>query len=174
MKRPKPQPPANLPEETVSFGGPIKWFSIALIIRTDAVPIERSSRLLRCEPTNFQQKGVPLFRPDGTIKRIPKFSSWRLKLSPEEVDEWDICEAAKLLLARVSDEISIWHEISGGGDARLSFGLSMNETNLGFSLDLELIQYLADHAIRADFDVYTEDFDLPFTPPPTQSGPTSH
>jgi hypothetical protein len=174
MKRPKPRPPANIPEGTVSFGGPIKWFSIALIIRTEAIPIERLSDLLGCQPTNFQQKGIPLFRPDGTVKRIPKFSSWRLKLSPEETDEWDIGEAAKLLLARVSSEVPVWLEISDGGDTHLSFGLSMNETNRGFSLDAELIQYLADRRIRASFDIYADDFDLPFTPPRVRSEPTSH
>ena len=172
MKRPKKRPPANAPEGTVWFGGAIKWFSIALIIDTEAVPIERISDLLRCQPTDFQQKGVPLLRPDGTVKRIPKFSSWRLRLSPEETDEWDICEAAKLLLARVSSEVQDWLEISTGGDARLSFGLSMDETNLGFSLDAELIQFLADRRIRAGFDIYTDDFD--FTPPHARSEPTSH
>ena len=174
MKRPKPRPPADVPEGTVSFGGPIGWFSIALIINTEAVPIERLSELLRCQPTDYRQKGVPLFRPDGTVKRIPKFSSWRLKLLPDETDEWNICEAAKLLLARVADEVAVWREITSGGDARLSFGLSMDQSNLGFMLDTELIRYLGDRGIRAGFDIYTEDFDLPLVPPPARSEPTSH
>lgn len=138
------------------------------------MPIERLSDLLGCQPTNFQQKGIPLFRPDGTVKRIPKFSSWRLKLSPEETDEWDVGEAAKLLLARANSEPPVWLEISSGGDARLSFGLSMDQTNLGFTLDAGLLRYLADRGIQAGFDIYTDDFDLPFTPPPARSEPTSH
>jgi hypothetical protein len=110
-------------------------------------------------------------RPDGTVKRIPKFSSWQLQLKPEETDEWDSCEAAKLLLARLTDDVAVWREITSGGKARLSFGLSMDQTNLGFVLDAGLIRYLADRGIQADFDIYTEDFDLP---PSARPEPTSH
>jgi hypothetical protein len=174
MKRPKPQAPSNVPEGTVSFGGPIGWFSITLAIFTEAIPLGRISTLLRCQPTDTQEKGVPLRRADGTIKRTPRHSSWRLKLSPQETDEWDICEAAKLLLARLNDDLEAWREITNGGEARLSFGLEMAERNLGFSLDPELMRYLAERNIEADFDVYTDDFDLPIPPPGKHSIPTSH
>jgi hypothetical protein len=35
------------------------------------------------------------------------------------------------------------------------------------------MRYLGDRKIRADFDVYTDNFDLP-TPPPASSKPMSH
>jgi hypothetical protein len=174
MKRPKKRPPANAPEGTVWFGGPIKWFSIALIIDTEAVPIERISELLHCQPTDFQKMGVPLLRPDGTVKRVPKFSSWRLRLSPEETDEWDISEATKLLLARLNTDLKVWREITSGGQARLLFGLKMEERNLGFNFDPELMRYLGERNIKAGFDIYTEDFDLPMPPPSKRSDPKSH
>jgi Domain of unknown function (DUF4279) len=174
MKRPKPKAPIDAPEGTILFGGPIGWFSIALIINTEAVSIERLSDLLRCRPTDYWQKGVPLYRPDGTVKRIPKFSNWRLKLSPKETDEWDTCEAAKLLLARVNGDPEVWREITNDGKARLSFGLEMAERNLGFSLDPELMRYLGERNIKAGFDIYTDDFDLPMPPPSKRSEPTSH
>jgi hypothetical protein len=174
MKRPKPKAPADAPEGTISFGGPIGWFSIALIIRTEAVPIDRISEILRCQPTDYWQKGVPLYRPDGTVKRIPKFSSWKLQLRPEETDEWAICEAAKLLLARVNDDLEVWREITSGGQARLLFGLEMGERNLGFRFDPDLMRYLGERNIEADFDIYTDDFDLPIPPPSKRSDPTSH
>jgi len=174
MRRPKPKAPPNVPEGTISFGGPIGWFSIALVIFTDTIPNERLSSLLRCQPTDIRDKGVPLYRPDGTIMHTPKHSRWHLKLSPEETDEWDVCEAAKLLLARVNGDPEVWREISGGGQARLSFGLEMDARNLGFDLDPELMRYLGDRNIRADFDVYADDFDLPTLPPSKRSEPTSH
>jgi hypothetical protein len=174
MKRPKPKAPADAPEGTVSFGGPMGWFSIALIIRTELVPIERLSELLRCQPTNCWQKGVPLYRPDGTVKRIPKFSSWKLQLQPKQTDEWNICEAAKLLLARINDDLEVWREITRGGKAQLSFGLEMDERNRGFSLDPELMRYLGERNIDVGFDVYADDFDLPVPPSSTPSEPTSH
>jgi hypothetical protein len=165
MKRPKPRRPTDAPEGTKWFGGPISWFSIALIIRTEAVSIDRLSALLRCQPTDCWQKGVPLFRVDGSLKRTPKFSSWRLQLKPDETDEWNMCEAAKLLLGRMNGDVVVWREITSDGDAHLLFGLSMDQTNRGFVLDTELIRFLADRGIRADFDIYAEEFDLPSAPP---------
>ena len=50
----------------------------------------------------------------------------------------------------------------------------MDESNRGFTLAIELIRYLSDRSIRADFDVYTDDFTLPSTFPPPKSEPTSH
>jgi Domain of unknown function (DUF4279) len=137
MKRPKPKAPSNVPEGTVSFGGPMGWFSIALIIFTEAMPVERLSTLLRCEPRDTQKKGVPVYRPDGTVKRISRHWGWHLRLSPEETDEWDVCEAAKLLLARVNHDLEVWREITSDGQARLSFGLEMDARNLGFDFDPE-------------------------------------
>jgi hypothetical protein len=157
MKRAKPTPPSNAPEGTIWFGGPIEWFSIALGIRTEALSLERISELLDCAPTTSQRKDEPLLRPDGSVKRIPKFSSWRLELSPSETDEWDACEAAKLLLGRVNTDLKVWQEISSVGKVRLSFVLSMDTSNRGFSLDAELIRALSDRGIKADFDIYTDD-----------------
>lgn len=174
MKRPKPKAPTDAPEGTILFGGPIGWFSIALIINTEAVAIDRLSELLRCQPTDYWQKDVPLYRPDGTLRRIPKFSSWRLRLQPEKTDEWGICEATKLLLARVSDDLEVWREITSGGKARVLCGLKMDERNRGFSLDPELMRYLGERNIEAGFDIYTGDFDLPMPPPSKRSEPTSH
>jgi hypothetical protein len=156
MKRPKKTPPSNAPEGTIWFGGPIEWFSVALDIRTEALTVEQISELLDCAPTTSQRKGEPLLRADGSVKRIPKFSSWRLKLSPSETDEWDVCEAAKLLLGRVSSDLKVWQDISSVGKVRLSFGLSIDTSNRGFSLDPELIRALSDRGIKADFDIYTD------------------
>jgi hypothetical protein len=174
MKRPKRQPPSDLPKGTISFGGPIEWFSIALIVRTETLSLERIGDLLDCAPTKAQRKDEPLLRPDGTVMRIPKFSSWRLKLTPSETDEWDPCEAAKLLLGRLNSNLEAWREIAQAGEMRLSFGLSMDASNRGFSLDAELVRYLADRGIQADFDIYTDDFDLPSEFPVPEADQTTH
>jgi hypothetical protein len=157
VKRPKKMPAADAPKGTVWFGGPIEWFSVALIIRTEEISLERLSEMLDCEPTSAWRKDEPILRPDGSVKRIPRFSSWSLKLSPGETDEWDPCEAAKLLLQRVNRDVTTWQEIVCAGEARLLFGLRMDTSNRGFSLDVELTRYLADCGIEADFDIYTSD-----------------
>lgn len=159
MKQPRRKRPTNVPEGTVWFGGPLEWFSVALIIYTESIPIERLSQILECEPTRFQMKGVPLVRSDGSEKRVPKFTSWTLAMLREETDEWDLCEAAKLLLVRVSADLRTWEEIASQSEMVISFGLSMDGSNRGFTLDTELLRCLSERSIRADFDVYNDDFE---------------
>jgi len=159
MKRPRRKRTTDVPEGTVWFGGPLEWFSIALIIYTEAIPIDRLSQLLDCEPSRFQVKGVPQLRADGSAKRASRCTSWILAMSPAETDEWDLCEAAKLLLGRVSANPRIWEEIAAQSDIVLSLGLSMDGSNRGFGLDTELLRILSERRIRADFDVYTDDFE---------------
>lgn len=167
MKKPKPIPPSNLPAGTVQFGGPIEWFSIGLRISTEEITPERISELLGCAPTHAQRLGDPILRADGSVLRLAKFSLWRLKLTPEETDEWDVCEAAKLLLAQVRPDVNVWRGIGLGAEMSLSFGLSMESSNNGFSLDVELLGFLADRGIELDVDVYAEEFDLPRKQQPT-------
>jgi len=174
VKRPKKTPPPDAPKGTIWFGGPIDWFSIALIINTEALSPERLSQVLDCEPISAWRKDESILRADGSVKRVPKFSSWKLKLSPSETYEWDLCEAAKLLLQRVNGDMTTWQEITSAGEARLSFGLTMDASNRGFSLDIELRRYLADRGIRADFDIYTDDFDLPSKFPVDDVDDTRH
>jgi hypothetical protein len=154
-------PPSDAPEGTISFGGPIEWFSIALIIHAETLPLERISELLGCAPTRSFRKDEPILRRDGSVMRVPNFSNWVVKLSPNETDEWDLCEAAKLLLSRLNSDPSAWREISSVGRIRLSFGLSIDESNRGFSFDVDLMRYLSERGIEAGFDIYTDDFDLP-------------
>src|SRR5437773_10183713 len=98
MKRPHPEVPRNAPEGTVWFGGPIGWFSIALIVRaTDLVPDE-ITRLLLVTPTRTQVKGVPVTQKAGA--RAATIGSWTVALTPHETDEWDVSEALRLLVGR--------------------------------------------------------------------------
>ena len=97
-------------------------------------------------------KGIPLVLSDGAKKRVPKFTNWTLAMLREETDEWDLCEAAKLLLARVSADLRTWEEITSQSEIVMSFGLSMDGSNRGYTLDTELLRCLSERSIRADFD----------------------
>jgi hypothetical protein len=173
MKKPKRKP--NFPEGVIPVGGPLEWFSVALIVYTEEIPIEQLSKLLGSEPSTSQRKGIRGFRADGTPKRfVPKCTMWELRLLPSETDEWDLCEAAKLLLGQVTADLNVWREISSHSDIKLSFGLSMDGSNRGFSLDQDLIRNLSDRNIRAEFDVYTDDFENEIKPASSTSGTSKH
>lgn len=154
MKRPFPQPPKDVPPGTIWFGGPISWFSISLVIRADDLIPEDVTRLLRVEPTHSQIKGSP--RSARTGAPIAKFGSWTVSLPPAETDEWDVTEAARLLIGRFSQEPAVWKLLPVDAKICLSFGLHLETRNQGFSLSADILQFAADRNIDLDFDVYVE------------------
>jgi hypothetical protein len=156
VKRPYPSSP-KWPANYISFGGPIEWFSISLIVRADDLDPSEITRLFGVTPDETQRKGVPLYRSDGNLKRIPKFGSWTLSLKPSDTDEWDVCEAAKLLLERLPSEMQAWQSLPAGASARMSFGLSLSDFNRGFDLDPELMGLAAARNISFSFDIYCND-----------------
>jgi hypothetical protein len=174
MKKPLRKPATDVPEGTVWFGGPLEWFSVALVIHTETIPVDRLSQLLECEPTRVRVKGVAPVRADGSAAWPLRSTSWTLAMLREETDEWDLCEAAKLVLGRVNASRQVWEEISGQAQVVLSFGLSMDGANRGFSLDAELLRYLSERGIRADFDVYTDDFEGELEQGRSAAKPSAH
>ena len=157
MKSPYPNPPSDAPEGTVSIGGPISWFDVSLHIRGDELDPASITTLFGIDPDFTQKKGVPLFRPDGSTKRISKFGSWDLSLSEKQTDEWDVEQAAWIVLQRLPDNIELWSAIPETASARLSFGLSLCSFSQGFSLEPEISLYVAERNISLDFHVYGND-----------------
>ena len=156
MKRPPPQPPRNSPEGTTWFGGPIGWFSASVDLIADDLDPDAITRLFSVEPDQSQRKGMPLLKPDGTVKRIPRHGCWSIKLTPKQTDEWDIEQVAWLLLARLPQNIDVWKTIPTSVSVRLSFALSLESVNQGFSVGRELADYVANRNIRLDFHVYAD------------------
>jgi hypothetical protein len=152
MKRPRPQPPRNAPEGTVWLGGPIEWFSIALIVRaTDLIP-DDITRLLLVAPTHTQIKGAPVSR--RAAARVATFGSWSAELTPHETDEWDVAEAIRLLIGRFPKEIAPWRQLPPGAEVRLSLGLELATANKGLSLPSDVLRFAADRDIEIELDIY--------------------
>ncbi len=161
MKQPPPQIPNDAPAGTVWFGGPIGWFRISLRITADDLNPNFITGLFGVAPDHAQAKDEPLFRPDGAVKRIPKFGAWQIELTPKQTDEWDIEEAARLLLDRLPSDIEVWRSIPASAKVRLSFGISLESLNQGFALNPDFCGYVADRNIGLDFDVYGQEKDGP-------------
>ena len=157
MKRAKPQPPAGVPEGTKQLGGPIGWFRISLHITSDELDPADVTKCFRIEPSAAQKKGVPLLRPDGTKKRVPKFGRWTLAITPKETDEWDIEEAAWLLMRRLPNGLDTWSQLPSNTRKQLSFGVSLDSWNQEFSLTPEFARYVSERNIELYFDVYADD-----------------
>jgi hypothetical protein len=153
MKRPRPHPPTDAPEGTVWFGGPIRWFSIALTVRADDLAPDEITRLLLVEPTRTQARGLPVTPRAGA--RVATFGSWTIELKPEETDEWDVSEALRLLINRFPKDANVWRRLPPGAEARLRIGLDLETRNQGFSLNGDVLRFAADRNIEIGFDIYT-------------------
>ena len=154
MKRPFPKPTKDVPPGTIWFGGPISWFSIALIISADDLIPEDVTRLLLVQPTRSRTKGLPI--STRTNAPIAKIGSWALELSSAETDEWDVTEAVRLLISRFPQQRAVWKLLPAGAQVRLSLGLHLDTTNRGFSLPVDIVQFAADRHIDLDFDIYSD------------------
>lgn len=158
MKQPRPTPPKDAPLGTVTLGGPIGWFSVALHITGDDLQPEVVSGLLGVQPTASQSKGIPLLRDDGTTKRVPRFGRWTLQIRIGETDEWDIEEVIRTLMARLPSKVETWKALPAQGRIHLSVGLSLSTSNQEFSLAPDVLLMLGERGIRLDFDVYDKEF----------------
>ena len=155
MKKPRPVPPtANVPAGTIWFGGPIDWFKIRLSFRGENLVPAEITAIMGREPHRSQQKGVPLYRKDGSVLRIPKSGSWSVKLEPEDTDEWDCGEAMLELLGTLPRDPSIWRDLAARYESSFFVGLRMADTNKGFELSPDFLLYLGERRISAGFDVY--------------------
>lgn len=136
----------------MSFGGPIGWFSISLLVRADDLVPDDITRLLCVEPTRTQVRGQPLSERAGAP--LARFGSWAVRLTPQETDEWDVAEAIGLLISRLPKTPDVWKLLPSGATMRLNIGLHLETSNQGFSLPVDLLQFAADRNIDIDFDIY--------------------
>lgn len=157
MKRPRSSPPKNAPLGTVWLGGPLGWFSAALHVTSPMLLPEEVTRLFGIEPTESQTKDVPILRPDGTVKRVPKFGRWSTILTPATSDEWDLNEVVSELLRRLPQDSEVWERVATLGDLQISLGLELAGSNQEFVLEPGLLRLLGERQIQVYFDVYRED-----------------
>ena len=157
MKSPPPQPPQDAPLGTIWFGGPISWFKVSFSVSAkDLDPVPLTS-LFGIEPDFAHGRGVELLHEDGSVKRVTKFGIWSISIKPNNTDEWDIEEVAWGLLLRLPEDVKIWHGLPNNLDIRLSFALTLQSFNQGFSIEPKLAKYVAERNITMDFDIYRED-----------------
>ncbi|MFT3818134.1 MAG: DUF4279 domain-containing protein [Rubrivivax sp.] len=157
MKRPRPSAPPGVPPGTVQLGGPIDWFSASLNISAENLDPAEVTRLLGAEPTRSQTKGIPILRPDGTVRTIPRFGRWTRVLKPDATDEWNISEVVYLLFAGLPANLEPWCQLAQSTRIRVSLGLSMPASNREFEFDAGLLRFLADRGASIWFDIYDKD-----------------
>lgn len=157
MKRSRPSPPSDAPQGTVTLGGPLGWFSASLNVTSDSLLPEEITRIFGIEPIESQTKGIPLLREDGSVKRVPRFGRWSIKIKPSQTDEWDINEVIAELLTCLPESQEIWRQVAQLGKIQISLGLSLEGSNQEFVLEPDLLRFLGERQISIYFDIYRDD-----------------
>jgi Domain of unknown function (DUF4279) len=168
MKKSYPSPPSDAPPGTaeqditetdgqdhgdrVSFGGPVPWFSISLLVTADDLDPGAVTRLLGVEPDEARRRGVPDIRG-----RMPSAGAWVLRLRGEQTSEKDVGVAISMLLDRIPASAELWGLARANANARVFVGLHLDAFNRGLELSTDLIRRLADLGLRLDLDIYSDE-----------------
>jgi hypothetical protein len=128
----------NGPPETAWFGGGVDRSKMSLRVmsktRTMSVNQSEISRLLGCESDK------------------PNFKFWSLHAPIKE--EADLDAQVDWILARVTNDLSVWRKIGEDYDVDLFCGLFLERPNRGASLSSRTMSELGVRGIRMDFDIY--------------------
>ncbi len=147
MKRPFPTPPSGAPPGTVWFGGPIEWFSVAIIFSGPYMSPAAISAAMHLEPTRERE-----------VDKAKKIAAqWVRALKRADTDEWDVGEAMRTLVEQFPDDDSAWLALPPETQIRLSVGLALKSYNQGFSLEPDIMGWLAKRRVILDVEIYDED-----------------
>jgi hypothetical protein len=119
------------------------------IIGDDLNPSE-ITRLLGAEPTAYARKGDT--RRTTTGREIAARSgSWQLRV---EMEPGDLNGQIGAILAKLTDNLSIWCELGRRYRCDVFCGLFMRNSNEGADLEPGILKMLGDRGLRLGLDIY--------------------
>jgi hypothetical protein len=146
---PKKNPPEGAPEGTAWFGGPVDEASVTLRLFGDDLDPTEITRLLGVEPSEAARTGESVTRANGTYTARQGF--WRLRSGRRETD---IADQLLTLLARLTDDLSVWRALTSRYRADLFCGLFLSVPNRGIELSPELLGQISARHLTLGFDIY--------------------
>ena len=118
----------------------------------DDLEPEEITRLLCCLPTSSQKRGeIIRHRTDGG-QHVAPTGKWLL--SENECFPGDLDGQIQRLLGRVTDDLSVWHDLVSRFRTDLFCGIFVQQWNEGFSLSPTVLAALGNRGIKLDFDTY--------------------
>jgi len=110
------------------------------------------TRLLGSQPTKSEWKGEELVGKVTANKRTARRGGWWLRAERREPGDFDA--QISEILDQLTDDMSIWQDLTSRFRADVFCGLFMKEGNEGFNLSNETLQRLAERGLTIDFDIY--------------------
>ncbi|KRA75969.1 hypothetical protein ASD78_08420 [Lysobacter sp. Root667] len=108
--------------------------------------------LLGAAPTYSQTKGEKRVFASGR-ERIPSLGSWHLSARTTEPEDLDAQVAE--LLAQLTPDLAVWHELSQRYRIDLFCGWFMGETNEGVAISCRTLLALGERGIELGIDLYS-------------------
>lgn len=128
----------------------------ALRIMGDSLVPSEITSLLGVSPTTGFCKGQELLRASG-IPRIAKGGMWQLQAS--DTSPADLDSQVREILARVSQDISVWTQLASRFDIDLFCGWFMEEEGEGLSISPNTLRELGTRGIELALNIYAGDKD---------------
>lgn len=118
----------------------------------DDLDPDELTRLLGCQPTKSERKGEEIVGKVTGSKRTARSGGWRL--SAERREPGDLDAQISEIFDGLTNDMSIWQDLTSRFRADVFCGLFMEEGNEGISLSNETLQRLAERGLTIDFDIY--------------------
>jgi hypothetical protein len=115
---------------------------------------EEITRLLCCIPTSSQKKGEIIRHRTNGDEHVAPYGKWLL--NEDECCPGDLDGQIQRLLARVSADLSVWHNLVSRFRTDLFCGIFVQQWNEGVSLSPEVLAALGSRGIKIDFDIYID------------------
>lgn len=125
--------------------------TVSIRFHGKALDPEMLTTTLDCYPTEAGKTGEVLTKKSGTTRKVRE-GFWRLEYG--ESDAVDLEEKVNLLLGKLTDDLSVWQEITQKYKADVFCGLFMDKINEGFTFSPDLMKELADRNIKIGIDIY--------------------
>lgn len=137
-------------------GGRVDATSASLRFFGDELEPDEITQLLKYEPTDAYKKGE--FIPNIKSRQvIAKTGSWRLK--GNKTGEKLLEEQIRELFEVLTDDLTVWRELSNRFKADLFCGLWIKSWNRGISFSPQILSQISERGLKIDFDIYYIDSD---------------
>jgi hypothetical protein len=145
-------PPPSLDDMVLLAGGEVDEYHICLRFFGDDLDPDVVSSMLGAKPTTSCRKG-DLFR--GKVsERIEKTGKWLLRLPEKPGGEFE--PQVDTLLDGLTQDLSVWRELTGKYSADLFCGVWLRNWNRGMGLSPRLMARLAERGLELGVDIYAD------------------
>lgn len=117
----------------------------------DDLDPDHVSQVLGAAATNAYRKGDVMPSEKG-MKMVAETGTWQLEADEEFSGE--LPEQITSLFATLTDDLTVWKNLSARFDGDIFIGLFMAGANEGFSLDPALLCAMAERGLVLEFDLY--------------------